>query len=59
MMMKENRTKFRTLVMASISIYRRRGPREEITRQVEGKLGRAVLEKPKKDRGWSHHHRMP
>lgn len=59
MMMKENRTKFRTLVMASISIYRRRGPREEITRQVEGKLGRAVLEKLKKDRGWSHHHRTP
>lgn len=45
--------------MASISIYRRRGPREEITRQVEGKLGRAVLEKPKKDGGWSHHHRTP
>lgn len=58
-MMKENRTKFRTLVMASISIYRRRGPREEITRQVEGKLGRAVLEKLKKDGGWSHHHRTP
>lgn len=55
---KAYRAKLRTLVMTSIWKYRRAGPRNGITRQIEGKPGESSVRETK-ERWWNHQRWRP